>query len=57
MTFAELVLFVAAVAVLFRLLRPLQRRLEARLYLFFLARGSRANRHVIDITGYDKKED
>ena len=57
MTFAEVVLFLALVALLFRLLRPLQRRLEARLYVFFLSRRPGANRHIIDITEYDKKED
>lgn len=57
MTFAELALFVAGVALLLRLLRPLQRRLEARLYRSFLSRRPRTIRHVIDITDYDKKED
>jgi hypothetical protein len=57
MTFAELLLFVAGVALLCRLLRPLQRRLEARLYRFFLSRRPRASHHIIDITEYDKEED
>ena len=56
MTFAELFLFIAGVALLFRLLRPLQRRLEARLYRF-LSRGPRDSGQIIDITEYDKKED
>jgi hypothetical protein len=57
MTFAEFLLFLAGVALLFRLLRPLQRRLEARLYRFFLSRRPGASRRVIDITDYEKKED
>jgi hypothetical protein len=57
MTFAELFLFVAGVALLFRLLRPLQRRLEARLYRALSSRRPRTSRHIIDITEYDKKED
>ena len=57
MTFAELFLFVAGVALLFRLLRPLRRRLESRIYRFFLSRRPRAIRHIIDITEYHKKDD
>jgi hypothetical protein len=57
MTFAELFLFLAGVALLFRLLRPLQRRLEARLYRYFLSRRPGASRHIIDVTDYDKKAD
>lgn len=57
MTFAEIILFGAGVAVLFRLLRSLQRRLEARLFRVFLSQRPGASRHIIDITEYDKKED
>lgn len=57
MTFAELVVFLVGVGVLFRLLRPFQRRLEARLYRFFLSRKPRVHRHIIDIADYDKKDD
>ena len=56
MTFAEIFLFVAGVAVLFRLLRPLQRRLEARLYRSLSTRP-RPTPQIIDITEHDKKED
>jgi hypothetical protein len=57
MTFAEIVLFVSGVALLVRLLRPLQRRLEARLFRFFVSRRGDASGQVIDITEYAKKED
>ncbi len=57
MTFAELVLFVAGMALLVRLMRPLQRRLETRLYRLFLSRRPRVQRQIIDITEYEKKDD
>jgi len=57
MTFAELFLFVAGVALLFRLLRPLARHLEARLYRFFLSKRPRATRHIIDVTRYNREDD
>jgi hypothetical protein len=57
MTFAEIVLFVSGVALLVRLLRPLQRRLEARLFRFFVSRRwGGASDQVIDVTEYAKKE-
>lgn len=57
LTFAELVLFFAGVALLLRLLRPLRRRLEARIYRLCVSRRPRALRHVIDITESHKKDD
>jgi hypothetical protein len=57
MTFAEIFLFVAGIALLFRFLRPLQRRLETRLYRFFLSRRPPARHQIIDITEYEKKDD
>jgi hypothetical protein len=57
MTFAEILLSMVVVALLFRVLRPIQRRLEARLYHFFRSRGPRARDQVIiDITDYNKKD-
>jgi hypothetical protein len=57
MTFAEMLLSIVAVALLFRVLRPLQRRLETRLYHVFRSRGPQARDPVIiDITDYNKKD-
>jgi len=56
MTFAEIALLIATIAVLYACLRPLQRVLERRLYRFF--RGSKKSSFtVIDITNSIKKND
>ena len=57
MTFAELVLALAAGALLVLVMRPLQRRLERRLTHFFRSRSSGRGKPVIDITDFSKKKD
>ena len=55
MTFAELFILIATVAVLCFFMTPLQRVLESRLYKFFRSKNRQAGKPVIDITDYSKK--
>lgn len=56
MTFAEILLFIAVAALLYCLMRPLQRRLEARFYKFFRSKSRHKEKPIIDITDYSKKD-
>jgi len=62
MTFAEIILLVAAGTGIYFVLRPLQRRLEIYLLRKFVARHPRVRRPTIDVTEFTsylshKKED
>jgi hypothetical protein len=52
----EVVVFLVAVFGLYWLLRPLQRRLERKLYNFFRAKTHVKGHRVIDITDSLKRE-
>jgi hypothetical protein len=55
MTFAEIIVLIAVVAVLYFFMIPLQRRLESSLYRFFRSTRNQTGKPVIDITEYSKK--
>ena len=56
MTLAEILLFIGAIALLYRLMRPLQRRLESLCYKFFRSKSRHKEKPIIDITDYSKKD-
>jgi hypothetical protein len=56
MTFAEIILFVAVLAILCVLMIPLQRYLEVRLRKIFRSMSRSKDKPVIDITDYQKKD-
>lgn len=56
MTLAELLVLIAVTALGYRLLRPLQRRLELLLRKWFsAATGKKGQKPVIDVTDYRRK--
>jgi hypothetical protein len=57
MTFVELILLLGVGALLYRLMRPLQRWLEGRFYKFFRSKSRSKDRPIIDITDYSRKKD
>lgn len=57
MTFAEIIILVAAGAGLYLLLKPLRLFIEATLYRFFKSRiQQKGDNTIIDITNYKKTE-
>jgi hypothetical protein len=56
MTFAEIVLFILVVALLYRAMRPLQHYLEPRLRRIFRSKSKTRDSPVIDITDYSKNK-
>jgi predicted PurR-regulated permease PerM len=57
MTFAEITILVVVASVIYLVLKPLQQRLEKRLYIFFRSKFKGKSKTVIDITDYSKKKD
>lgn len=56
MTFAEITILVVVASVIYLLLKPLQQKLEKKLYGFFRSKLKGAGKTVIDITDYSKKK-
>jgi hypothetical protein len=56
MTFVELFIFVLVGVMMYFLLAPLRRRLEASLYRIFRSKMRGRPGRVIDITDYSKKD-
>lgn len=54
MTFAEILLFLAALVILYLMMMPLQKYLEAHLRKFFRSVLKQKDKPVIDITDYQK---
>jgi hypothetical protein len=56
MTFAEITILVVVASVIYFILKPLQQRLEKKLYGFFRSKMKSKGKTVIDITDYTKKK-
>lgn len=57
MTFVEFILVIGVVVGLYFLMKPLQRRLERRLYKFFRSQMGAKEGTIIDITDYTKEKE
>jgi hypothetical protein len=54
MTFAEIIFFCLFVAVIYRALRPVQRRLERWIYRRLVSRKPHSQKPIIEINDYKK---
>ena len=54
MTIAELILFIAVAFGIYKLFRPIQKRLE-KLFFRFISGGRKGARPIIDVTDYSSR--